>query len=83
MVLNEKGFLNYEHWRPIEGEDVGKHLGELRLMMEFGKMILMDVRIRKLEVLNRLDISFKGYRDVYGIPEHADRLSLKETRGGD
>lgn len=30
-----------------------------------------------------LDISFPGYSHVYGIPEHADSLSLKETRGGD
>lgn len=29
-----------------------------------------------------LDISFPGYQHVYGIPEHAGPLSLKETRGG-
>ncbi|ROT39009.1 neutral alpha-glucosidase AB [Sodiomyces alkalinus F11] len=30
-----------------------------------------------------LDISFVGYEHVYGIPEHASSLSLKETRGGE
>ncbi|KAI1747686.1 glycoside hydrolase family 31 protein [Xylaria castorea] len=30
-----------------------------------------------------LDITFFGYDHVYGIPEHAGPLSLKETRGGD
>ncbi|KZL87529.1 glycosyl hydrolase family 31 [Colletotrichum incanum] len=30
-----------------------------------------------------LDISFVGYEHVFGIPEHAGPLSLKETRGGD
>ncbi|KAI1438230.1 glycoside hydrolase family 31 protein [Xylaria sp. CBS 124048] len=30
-----------------------------------------------------LDITFFGYDHVFGIPEHAGPLSLKETRGGD
>ncbi|KAI2643346.1 glycoside hydrolase family 31 protein [Xylaria nigripes] len=30
-----------------------------------------------------LDITFFGYEHVFGIPEHAGPLSLKETRGGD
>ncbi|OTB18840.1 glycoside hydrolase family 31 protein [Daldinia sp. EC12] len=30
-----------------------------------------------------LDITFFGYEHVYGIPEHAGPLSLKETRGGE
>ncbi|KAF2113743.1 glycosyl hydrolases family 31-domain-containing protein [Lophiotrema nucula] len=30
-----------------------------------------------------LDITFPGYEHVFGIPEHATRLSLKSTRGGD
>jgi len=30
-----------------------------------------------------LDISFMGFENVYGIPEHADSLSLKQTSGGD
>lgn len=27
-----------------------------------------------------LDITFSGYEHVYGIPEHASTLNLKETR---
>lgn len=30
-----------------------------------------------------MDITFPGYDHVYGIPEHASSLSLKETRGGE
>ncbi|BGP24904.1 alpha 1,3-glucosidase, glycoside hydrolase family 31 protein [Rhodotorula toruloides] len=30
-----------------------------------------------------LDITFPGYEHVYGIPEHASTLNLKETRGGE
>lgn len=30
-----------------------------------------------------MDITFPGYDHVYGIPEHATSLSLKETRGGE
>jgi alpha 1,3-glucosidase len=30
-----------------------------------------------------LDITFPGYEHVFGIPEHATGLSLKETRGGE
>ncbi|CEQ39441.1 SPOSA6832_00983 [Sporobolomyces salmonicolor] len=30
-----------------------------------------------------LDITFPGYEHVYGIPQHASSLSLKQTRGGD
>lgn len=30
-----------------------------------------------------LDISFVGYDHVFGIPEHAGPLSLRETRGGE
>jgi alpha 1,3-glucosidase len=30
-----------------------------------------------------MDITFPGYDFVYGIPEHASSLSLKETRGGE
>ncbi|KAH6691335.1 neutral alpha-glucosidase AB [Plectosphaerella plurivora] len=30
-----------------------------------------------------LDITFPGYQHVYGIPEHAGPLALKETRGAD
>ncbi|SGY21788.1 BQ5605_C016g08274 [Microbotryum silenes-dioicae] len=29
-----------------------------------------------------LDINFLGYEHVYGIPQHASTLSLKQTRGG-
>jgi mannosyl-oligosaccharide alpha-1,3-glucosidase len=30
-----------------------------------------------------MDITFPGFNHVYGIPEHATGLSLKETRGGE
>ncbi|KAK7208183.1 putative alpha glucosidase II, alpha subunit [Myxozyma melibiosi] len=30
-----------------------------------------------------LDITFPGYEHLFGIPEHADKFSLRETRGGE
>jgi alpha 1,3-glucosidase len=38
-----------------------------------------DVRSAGPESLS-LDITFPGYEHVYGIPEHASTLNLKETR---
>ena len=38
-----------------------------------------DTKPRGPEAIS-LDISFPGYEHVFGIPEHATRLSLKTTR---
>ncbi|KAL8689388.1 MAG: hypothetical protein Q9218_004925 [Villophora microphyllina] len=88
VQFNAKGLLNMEHWRPKvdreqkEGEaaapkpseDEGTWWDE-----SFGGNT--DSKPRGPESIG-LDITFPGCDHVYGIPEHAGQLTLKETRGG-
>ena len=92
--FNDRGLLNMEHWRPKieqpekkEGEeasvtpDVPAGEDESTWWDEsFGGNT--DSKPRGPESVG-LDITFPGYEHVFGIPEHAGSLSLKETRGGD
>ncbi|KAF8476972.1 glycosyl hydrolases family 31-domain-containing protein [Kalaharituber pfeilii] len=79
VVLNERNLLNIEHWRPKpepkEGEQDTGEWDE-----SFGGST--DSKPRGPESV-ALDITFPGYEHVYGIPEHATSLSLKQTRGGE
>ncbi|KAE8441943.1 hypothetical protein EG329_004151 [Mollisiaceae sp. DMI_Dod_QoI] len=94
ITLNDRGLLNMEHWRPKidkpepekkEGEDApaetpAPESGEDESTWwdeTFGGNT--DSKIRGPESV-ALDITFPGYEHVYGIPEHAGSLSLKETR---
>ncbi|VVT55417.1 uncharacterized protein SAPINGB_P004586 [Magnusiomyces paraingens] len=90
VVLNERGLLNLEHWRaqppaPKEGEEQVKD-SELNVweleegMWEDTFDGKTDKKVRGPESI-ALDISFIGFKHVYGIPEHSDSLSLRETRG--
>lgn len=77
IQLNHKGYMNVEHWRPKsdspqEGVDESTWWEE-----SFGGNT--DSKPRGPESIG-LDITFSGYNHVFGIPEHADSLSLKETR---
>lgn len=93
LKLNDRGLMNLEHWRPKtekpaaeakkEGEDAAEPAGEDESTWwdeTFGGNT--DSKPRGPESV-ALDITFFGYDHVYGIPEHAGPLSLKETRGGD
>lgn len=94
VKLNSAGLLNMEQWRPkvekpsvengdeqihdvkdIDDEDKSTWWDE-----EFGGNT--DSKPRGPESV-AMDISFVGYRHVYGIPEHTGPLSLRTTRGGD
>ncbi|CAI7575718.1 unnamed protein product [Penicillium discolor] len=81
VQLNHQGFLNLEHWRPkVDGKDGESDEDEGTWWEEtFGGNT--DSKPRGPESV-ALDITFPGYNHVFGIPEHADSLSLKETRGG-
>ncbi|KAH8702120.1 putative alpha glucosidase II, alpha subunit [Talaromyces proteolyticus] len=82
VKLNDRGFLNLEHWRPkVDApEDETQPEDESTWWEEtFGGNT--DSKPRGPESV-ALDITFPGYEHVYGIPEHADSLSLRETRGG-
>jgi alpha 1,3-glucosidase len=89
--LNGRGLMNVEHWRPKvekavpeakEGEEPPPQ--EASMVDEstwweetFGGNT--DSKPRGPESVG-LDITFPGYEHVFGIPEHAGPLSLKETR---
>ncbi|ORX61571.1 hypothetical protein DM01DRAFT_1332171 [Hesseltinella vesiculosa] len=95
ITLNDRGFFNFEHLRTKEShkpkmiqqqnddgtlEDV-QHAAEDTMWEETFKS-WTDPKPNGPESI-ALDISFNGFSHVYGIPEHASTLSLKETRGGD
>ncbi|KAA8643060.1 hypothetical protein EYZ11_011729 [Aspergillus tanneri] len=84
VQLNRKGYLNLEHWRPKAdapaGDEQKSQEDESTWWEEtFGGNT--DSKPKGPESVG-LDISFPGYSHVFGIPEHADSLSLRETRGG-
>lgn len=84
VVLNDQGLLNFEHRRskPAEGQataDIGPfELDEGLWEDTFDSKT--DRKVRGPESV-ALDVSFIGYGHVYGIPEHADSLSLRDTKG--
>lgn len=93
VKFNERGFMNLEHWRAkvekpveekMEGEEEKEKVEEPQGEDEstwweetFGGNT--DSKPRGPEAV-ALDITFPGYEHVFGIPEHATRLSLKTTR---
>jgi alpha 1,3-glucosidase len=98
VKFNERGFMNMEHWRakvekPVEEKKEGEEETKVEDKKEeeqgedestwweetFGGNT--DSKPRGPEAV-ALDISFPGYEHVFGIPEHATRLSLKTTRYG-
>jgi alpha 1,3-glucosidase len=95
VKFNERGFLNLEHWRakvepkPKEEPKEGEEQKEEPKVEEKGEDESTwwdesfggntDTKPRGPEAIS-LDISFPGYAHVFGIPEHATRLSLKTTR---
>ncbi|CAG8049756.1 unnamed protein product [Penicillium salamii] len=81
VQLNHQGLLNLEHWRPKVEVPEGETAEDESTWWEetFGGNT--DSKPRGPESI-ALDVTFPGYSHVFGIPEHADSLSLKETRGG-
>jgi alpha 1,3-glucosidase len=81
VQLNNKGFLNLEHWRAKvdapEGTDASQEDQSTWWEETFGGNT--DSKPRGPESV-AMDITFPGYSHVFGIPEHADSLSLRETR---
>jgi alpha 1,3-glucosidase len=96
VQFNDRGLLNVEHWRPkpadpVPVEDQNAE-GEMSIVDEkketgedtstwweetFGGNT--DTKPRGPEAIG-LDISFPGFSFVYGIPEHASSMALKQTR---
>ncbi|RDW78374.1 putative glucosidase 2 subunit alpha [Coleophoma crateriformis] len=97
IKFNDRGLMNVEHWRPkvdkpkkegTEGEGDQKPIQDAEPEEDestwweesFGGHT--DPKARGPESVG-LDITFPGYEHVFGIPEHAGPMSLKQTRGGD
>ncbi|KAK8187127.1 glycosyl hydrolases family 31-domain-containing protein [Phyllosticta capitalensis] len=89
--LNCEGLLNMEHWRPKVDKPEGEEKPEDTPVVPYEDETLLweesfggntDSKPRGPESVG-LDITFPGYEHVYGIPEHASSLSLKQTRGGE
>jgi mannosyl-oligosaccharide alpha-1,3-glucosidase len=85
VVFNERGFLNMEHWRPKverevkEGEEQPQDAVDESTWWDESFGGNTDSKPKGPESV-ALDITFPDYEHVYGIPEHASSLSLKETR---
>lgn len=88
VKLNDRGLMNMEHWRVKvdverkEGEEEIPSAEDESTWWEESFGGNTDTKPRGPESVG-LDITFPGYEHVFGIPEHAGPLSLKETRGGE
>ncbi|OAQ65065.1 alpha glucosidase II [Pochonia chlamydosporia 170] len=91
--FNDRGLFNMEHWRPkIEKPTAEEGKGEDGTKNDSGEDESTwwdesfggntDSKPRGPESVG-MDISFVGYEQVFGIPEHTGPISLKQTRGGD
>ena len=83
--FNEKGWLNMEHWRhkvdKSESDNEEAPAGEDETTWwdeSFGGNT--DSKPKGPESV-ALDITFPGFENVFGIPEHTGPMSLRETRG--
>ncbi|KAH3682410.1 hypothetical protein WICPIJ_006620 [Wickerhamomyces pijperi] len=80
VVLNDRTFFNVEHIR-AKDQQVPNMLPEetdfdtFRDSFKDSKRDTLPFGPESIAV----DVSFKGFRHVYGIPEHADTMSLKDT----
>lgn len=83
ITVNEQNYLNIEHYR--EREDNANNMRE-DLELDFG-MFEDSFEDLKRDTLPfgpesiAADIGFQGFKNVFGIPEHADSLALKSTVG--
>lgn len=93
VKFNDRGLFNVDHWRAkIEKVESEKKEGDEAVATpdvpeeedegtwwdeSFGGNT--DTKPRGPESLS-IDITFPGYEHVFGIPEHAGPLSLKETK---
>lgn len=95
VSLNERGFMNVEHWRP-KVEKPAKEEGKEEEQKNESTTPAEDESTWWEETFGgntdskpkgpesiAMDITFPGFQHVYGLAEHAGPLSLKETRGGE
>lgn len=88
IVFNERQFLNLEHYRTKKCHQSNDcvHVGSEESTFDAFKDHFKDSRNDRLPLGPEsiaADIRFNNYSHVYGIPEHADSFSLKDTTGGE
>uniref|UniRef100_A0A8C1ESI8 Glucosidase II alpha subunit a n=2 Tax=Cyprinus carpio TaxID=7962 RepID=A0A8C1ESI8_CYPCA len=95
MSLNSRGLLAFEHLRTRK--DTASHSGTIREIYKMYRIKEDDDKPGMWEETFKshtdskpngptsisLDFSLPGVEHVYGIPEHADTLKLKNTDGSD
>ncbi|KAG2734879.1 hypothetical protein G9P44_002885 [Scheffersomyces stipitis] len=82
VVVNDQNFLNLEHWRVRDAN--AEHLSDEQVDFDMFTDSFGDSKEDKLPLGPEsigLDFTFKNYKNLYGIPEHADSLNLKDTTG--
>ncbi|KAI8988495.1 glycosyl hydrolases family 31-domain-containing protein [Mycotypha africana] len=97
ISLNDRGFFHFEHLRTKEThkpkmiEKKNEETGKMTLeedqdwekdLWEETFKSWTDPKPNGPESI-AMDITFHEFSHVYGIPEHASSLSLKETKGGE
>lgn len=85
LVVNDKQFFNIEHYRNIN-DDKSKHLSKYEIDYNMFKDDFTDSKNDQFPLGPEsigLDFNFKQFKHVYGIPEHADSLSLVDTTNSD
>ncbi|VEU22614.1 DEKNAAC103466 [Brettanomyces naardenensis] len=88
LIVNERSLLNVEHYRTKVSEDDANSNDVAPEESTFGSYSdsFKDSKGDTLPLGPEsvaLDFGFVGYNHVYGIPEHADSLSLKDTTDGE
>ncbi|GAA5803029.1 hypothetical protein HPULCUR_008504 [Helicostylum pulchrum] len=95
ITLNDRGFFNFEHLRTKESHvpkmvENKKEDGSIEMVQADSEKDLWEETFKTWTDPKpngpesfALDITFSGFPHVYGIPEHASSLALKETRGGE
>ena len=84
VILNDRNFLNYENWRPKSAN--AAHLSNEETDFNMFHDDFHDARYDRIPLGPEsigLDFTLKGFRHVYGIPEHADDFNLKDTTDSD
>ncbi|KAJ1720544.1 glucosidase II, partial [Coemansia erecta] len=76
MQLNTSGYFHFEHLR----RQPESNLKDVDACWEEPFEEWVDVKQRGPESFG-IDITFKGFEHVYGLPEHTSPLALKDTRG--
>lgn len=80
ITANDKNFFNFEHYR-LEANNAANMLPielDFDMFSDSFKDSNKDTIPFGPESIG-LDFTFNGYQHVYGIPQHADSLSLRDT----